>query len=85
MQTSEARYAKTADGLSVAFQVVGAGDVDLLWVPGYQSNMELNWELPAYAKLLRRLGSFSRLIIVERRGTGLSDRSPRTSNHRSRR
>ncbi len=67
-------YAKTADGLSIAYQVFGSGAVDLLFVPGYQSNLELNWDLPAYAGLLRRLASFSRVIVVDRRGTGLSDR-----------
>jgi pimeloyl-ACP methyl ester carboxylesterase len=70
----ETRYARTTDGLSIASQVVGQGALDLLFVPGYQSNLELNWELRAYANLLRRLGSFSRLIAVDRRGTGLSDR-----------
>src|SRR5439155_20857069 len=47
---------------------------DLLFVPGYMSNIELNWDLPAYAGLLRRLASFSRVIALDRRGTGLSDR-----------
>jgi class 3 adenylate cyclase len=53
--------------------VIGDGPVDLLFVPGYHSNLELNWDLPAYARLLRRLASFSRLIVMDRRGTGLSD------------
>jgi pimeloyl-ACP methyl ester carboxylesterase/class 3 adenylate cyclase len=69
----ETRYAKTADGLSIAYQVFGTG-ADLLFVPGYMSNLELNWDLPAYAGLLRRLASFSRVIALDRRGTGLSDR-----------
>jgi class 3 adenylate cyclase/pimeloyl-ACP methyl ester carboxylesterase len=73
----ETRYAKTGDGLSIAYQVVGQGAVDLLFVPGYLSNLELNWELPAYASMLGRLASFSRLIAVDRRGTGLSDRLSR--------
>jgi pimeloyl-ACP methyl ester carboxylesterase len=66
-------YAKTGDGLSIAYQVFGTGP-DLLFVPGYMSNLELNWDLPAYAGLLQRLASFSRVIAVDRRGTGLSDR-----------
>ncbi len=69
----ETRYAKSADGLSIAYQVFGTG-ADLLFVPGYMSNLELNWDLPAYAGFLRRLASFSRVIVVDRRGTGLSDR-----------
>jgi pimeloyl-ACP methyl ester carboxylesterase len=73
----ETRYAKTADGVSIAYQLFGTG-ADLLFVPGYISNLELNWDLPAYADLLHRLASFSRVIAVDRRGTGLSDRlSPR--------
>jgi pimeloyl-ACP methyl ester carboxylesterase len=69
----ETRYAKTADGHFVAHQVFGTG-ADLLFVPGFISNLELNWDLPAYAGLLSRLASFSRVIAVDRRGTGLSDR-----------
>jgi class 3 adenylate cyclase len=74
MNVPDTQYAKTSDGLFVAYQVIGEGPVDLLFVPGYLSNLELNWDLPAYAGMLRRLASFSRLIIVDRRGTGLSDR-----------
>jgi class 3 adenylate cyclase/pimeloyl-ACP methyl ester carboxylesterase len=70
----DTRYAKTSNGLSIAYQLFGAGDVDLLLVPGYQSNLELNWDLPALTTFLRRLASFSRVIAVDRRGTGLSDR-----------
>ena len=74
----DTRYAKTADGLNIAYQVIGDGPFDLVFVPGYRSNLELSWDLPAYAKMLERLASFSRLIVVDRRGTGLSDRlSPR--------
>ncbi len=74
MSVPDTCYVKTSDGVSVAYQVIGDGAVDLLFVPGYQSNLELNWDLPAYANMLRRLASFTRLIIVDRRGTGLSDR-----------
>ena len=74
MDRPEVRYVKTPDGVHIAYQVVGHGDVDLLFVPGFASNLIWNWELPEYAHLLRRLGSFSRLIIVDRRGCGLSDR-----------
>lgn len=73
MEIPETHYAKTVDGFSIAYQVFGTG-TDLLFVPGYQSNLELNWDLPAYAGLFRRLASFARVIAVDRRGTGLSDR-----------
>jgi pimeloyl-ACP methyl ester carboxylesterase/class 3 adenylate cyclase len=73
VEIPETQYAKTADGISIAYQVFGIG-ADLLFVPGYVSNLELNWDLPAYAGLLRRLASFARVIVVDRRGTGLSDR-----------
>jgi pimeloyl-ACP methyl ester carboxylesterase len=70
----ETKYAKTADGVSIAYQSLGDGSFDLFYVPGWASNLEYNWENPRYARFLRRLGSFSRLIVVDRRGTGLSDR-----------
>jgi pimeloyl-ACP methyl ester carboxylesterase len=69
------RYAKSGD-LNIAFQVVGDGSLDLVFVPGWLSHLELAWEEPSSARLLRRLGSFSRLILFDKRGTGLSDRVP---------
>jgi class 3 adenylate cyclase len=74
METPEVRYAEAGDGIHLAYQVVGEGPVDLLFVPGFWSNLTWNWQLPAYARFLRRLGSFCRLIVVDRRGSGLSDR-----------
>lgn len=65
-------YAKS-DELRIAYQVVGAGSFDLVFVPGYVSNLDVGWEMPI-ASLYRRLASFSRLIIFDKRGTGLSDR-----------
>jgi len=70
----ETRYAKSGE-LWIAYQVVGNGPVDLLWAPGYMSHIEQNWTWPAYAEFLDRLASFSRLILFDRRGTGLSDRT----------
>jgi pimeloyl-ACP methyl ester carboxylesterase len=55
---------------------VGEGDLDLLWIPGWVSNVELCWEEPLLARFLNRLASFSRLILFDKRGTGLSDRVP---------
>jgi pimeloyl-ACP methyl ester carboxylesterase len=71
----ETRYAKSGD-LNIAYQVVGGGPLDLIYVPGWISNVELNWEEPAHAHVLERLASFSRLILFDKRGTGLSDPVP---------
>jgi pimeloyl-ACP methyl ester carboxylesterase len=69
----ETRYARSGD-LNIAYQVVGDGPRDLVYVPGWVSNIELMWEEPAMAHFLERLASFSRLILFDKRGTGLSDR-----------
>jgi pimeloyl-ACP methyl ester carboxylesterase len=69
----ETRYAKSGD-LNIAYQVAGEGPRDLVYVPGWVSNIELMWDEPAMAHFLGRLASFSRLILFDKRGTGLSDR-----------
>jgi class 3 adenylate cyclase len=61
---------------NIAYQIVGDGPFDLLWVPGFVSNVELSWEEPLLARFLQRLASFSRLILFDKRGTGMSDRVP---------
>jgi class 3 adenylate cyclase len=71
----ETRYTKSGD-LNIAYQVVGDGPLDLVYVPGWISNIELMWEEPGHARLLQRLASFSRLILFDKRGTGLSDAVP---------
>jgi pimeloyl-ACP methyl ester carboxylesterase len=71
----ETRYAK-AGGLNIAYQIVGDGPYDLLWIPGWVSNVELAWEEPLLAHFFERLARFSRLILFDKRGTGLSDRVP---------
>jgi class 3 adenylate cyclase len=68
------RYAQSPDGTSIAFQVHGEGPLDLVFVPGFVSHVELVWEEPAIARFLRRLASFARLIVFDKRGQGLSDR-----------
>jgi pimeloyl-ACP methyl ester carboxylesterase len=68
----ETRYAKSGD-VNIAYQVVGDGPFDLVYVPGWISNIELMWDDPAHAHLLRRLSAFSRVILFDKRGTGLSD------------
>jgi pimeloyl-ACP methyl ester carboxylesterase len=69
------RYAKSGD-YSIAYQVVGDAPLDLVLVPGFVSHVEHAWEDPDLARLLGRLASFSRLILFDKRGTGLSDRVP---------
>ncbi len=69
----ETRYARSG-GVNIAYQVVGRGLLDLVLVPGWVSNVERAWEEPSYARFLERLASFSRLILFDKRGTGLSDR-----------
>jgi hypothetical protein len=58
----ETRYTKSGD-YSIAYQVVGEGDLDLLWIPGFVSNVELAWDEPLLARYLERLARFSRLIL----------------------
>jgi class 3 adenylate cyclase len=70
------RYAKTPDGVSIAYQVIGDGPRDLVWVPGWVSHVEAAWDEPTMARFFERLASFSRLILFDKRGTGLSDRVP---------
>ena len=69
------RYARSGD-VSIAFQVVGGGPIDLVFVP-FWGNIRWYWEEPQFARFLERLASFARLILFDKRGTGLSDR-PRT-------
>lgn len=70
----ETRYAQSGD-VSVAYQVAGSGPPDLVVTPGFLSHLEQNWLYPAAAQFLEQLASFARLIIFDKRGTGLSDRS----------
>jgi pimeloyl-ACP methyl ester carboxylesterase len=69
----ETLYAKSGD-LNIAYQVLGDGPFDLVYVPGWVSNIDLIWEKPKPARFLERLASFSRLILFDKRGTGMSDR-----------
>jgi class 3 adenylate cyclase len=67
------QYAKSGE-VSIAYQVVGDGPIDLVLVPGFVSHLDVDWDDPRHAHFLRRLASFSRLIRFDKRGTGLSDR-----------
>ena len=73
MKMPDTRYAKSGS-LNIAYQVVGQGPLDVLFAAGWISNVELGWEDPATARFYERLASFSRLILFDKRGTGLSDR-----------
>lgn len=74
MEIPETRYAKTVDGVHIAYQVIGDADLDLVLSLGFVSHLEHSWEDPSLARFLRRLGSFTRLIVFDKRGTGMSDR-----------
>jgi pimeloyl-ACP methyl ester carboxylesterase len=69
----ETRYARSGD-VNIAYQVVGDGPRDLVVVPGWASNIEVFWEEPTVERFFGRLASFARLILFDKRGTGLSDR-----------
>jgi class 3 adenylate cyclase len=69
------RYALSGD-VNIAYQVVGEGALDLVWAPPWVSHVEDAWEEPSLAAFLDRLASFSRLILFDKRGTGMSDRVP---------
>jgi pimeloyl-ACP methyl ester carboxylesterase len=67
------RYARTTDGDSIAYQVVGSGSLDVVYIPGFVSHLDIFWQDPTIAAFYNRLASFSRLILFDKRGTGLSD------------
>lgn len=69
----ETRYADSG-GVSIAYQVLGDGPIDLVFVPGFASHLEHAWQHPKLAHFYHRLASFSRLTLLDKRGTGLSDR-----------
>jgi pimeloyl-ACP methyl ester carboxylesterase/DNA-binding winged helix-turn-helix (wHTH) protein len=71
----ETRYVQNGD-VNIAYQVTGRGDLDVVFVMGWVSHLEYFWEEPHFASFLHRLASFSRLILFDKRGTGLSDRVP---------
>jgi pimeloyl-ACP methyl ester carboxylesterase len=69
-------FARRPDGRRIAYQVLGDGEVDLVFLPGYASHLGLQWEEPSVAGFLHRLAAFSRLLLLDRLGSGLSDRGP---------
>lgn len=71
----EVRYARS-EQVNIAYQVLGSGEIDIVFVMGWVSHLDWFWKEPSFARFLRRLASFSRLILFDKRGTGLSDRVP---------
>jgi pimeloyl-ACP methyl ester carboxylesterase len=69
----ETHYARSGD-VNIAYQVIGGGPIDLVFVMGWVSHLEYFWAEPSFAAFLHRLAAFSRLILIDKRGTGLSDR-----------
>ncbi|HVQ88061.1 MAG TPA: alpha/beta fold hydrolase [Actinomycetes bacterium] len=70
----ETKYAVAADGVHIAYQAFGVGRYDIVFVPGQISHLDLQWELPENARWLRQLAQLGRVVIMDRRGVGLSDR-----------
>src|SRR5215204_4927702 len=68
----ETRYAKS-EGLNIGYQVLGDGPLDLVFVPALLSHIDFLWSLPASVRFFRRLAAFSRLIVYDKRGQGVSD------------
>ena len=73
MKTPRTRYARHGD-VSIAYQVVGGGPPDLVFIPSWCSNLEVLWDEPRFCRMIERLSSFARVILFDRRGSGLSDR-----------
>lgn len=77
----ETNYARTADGLAIAYLAMGDGPLTTVLVPGLMSEVELLWEEPSFEQFVGRIASFTRLIMYDRRGSGLSDRVAAPENH----
>jgi hypothetical protein len=72
--TPRTRYARSSD-VHIAYQVIGEGPIDLVSVAGWISNIEAMWDEPSLARFIERLGSFSRLIAFDKRGTSIGQSS----------
>ena len=78
------RYATTVDGLSIAYQELGEGGIDVVYLPGTVSHLEMAWEFDGRRHLMERFSTFSRFVKFDKRGTGLSDRSMGTGTPEAR-
>ena len=67
------RYARSGE-VHIAYQVVGEGELDLVWIPSLAHHVELSWENPPVARFLVRVAELGRLVVFDKRGTGMSDR-----------
>jgi len=81
LQVPETRYTKSGD-VNIAYQVAGDGPFDLVFIMGFAQHLELGWEEPRRRAMFERLASFSRLIMFDKRGTGLSDPGAADGNAR---
>ncbi len=75
IEIPEVRYARSGE-VNIAYQILGKGELDLVFVMGWVSHLDWFWKEPSFERFLKRLASFARLIIFDKRGTGLSDRVP---------
>jgi class 3 adenylate cyclase len=75
VDTPETKYARTLDGVHIAYQVRGDGPIDLIYVAGWATNFEVDLEEPRMARFVNGLTRFARVVLFDKRGTGLSDRS----------
>jgi pimeloyl-ACP methyl ester carboxylesterase len=73
MEPPQTRYTRSGD-MHIAYQVLGEGPLDLVYIPAFTHHVELIWEIPRQARYLRRLASLGRLLLFDKRGTGMSDR-----------
>ena len=80
MVMPETRYAKTVDGFHIAYQVFGDGPVDFVYLGPWYTHLEVNWQLAPWARFMTTIGSFTRVIMFDRRGNGLSDPVPPDSS-----
>lgn len=69
----DTKYTKSGD-VNIAYQVFGSGSIDLVYIPGWISNIDLMWACPELVHFLNELGKITRIILFDKRGTGLSDR-----------
>ena len=74
IEQPETRYVRAPDGAFIAFQVFGSGPIDVLLLPGFITNIDENWRVPQIADAHRKIGAFARVIAMDRRGLGVSDR-----------
>jgi pimeloyl-ACP methyl ester carboxylesterase len=72
VKVPDTRYARSGD-VAIAYQVLGDGPVDLVFAPGFVSNVEIGWTVPGRGEFLRSLAEFARVIQFDKRGTGMSD------------